>query len=43
MGSRTLRLLGVRGLSTLEPLSIAFAIGLVDFDLGIFLAGLLPL
>ena len=43
MGSRTLRLLGVRGLSTLELLSIAFAVGLFEFELGMFLAGLFHL
>jgi len=43
MGARTLRLLGVRGLSTLELLSIAFAIGLFEFELCMFLAGLLHL
>ena len=43
MGARTLRLLGVRGLSTFELLSIAFAIGLFEFELGMFLMGLLHL
>jgi hypothetical protein len=43
MGSRTLRLLGVRGLSTLELLSIAFAIGLFEFELCMFVAGILHL
>jgi len=43
MGARTLRMLGVRGLSTLELLSIAFAIGLFEFELCMFFSGLLHL
>lgn len=43
MGTRTLRLLGVRGLSTLELLSLSFAIGLFEFELCMFLAGILHL
>ena len=43
MGARSLRLLGVRGLSTLELLSIAFAIGLFEFELCMFVAGLFRL
>jgi len=43
MGVRTLRLLGVRGLSTFELLSLSFAIGLFEFELCMFLTGLLHL
>jgi hypothetical protein len=43
MGARTLRLMGVRGLPTLELLSLSFAIGLFEFELCMFLAGLLHL
>jgi len=42
-GARTLRLIGVRGLSTLELLSLAFAVGLFEFELVMFLAGILHL
>lgn len=43
LGARTLRLLGVRGLPTLEILCLAFAVGLFEFELCMFLAGLLHL
>ena len=43
LGARTLRMLGVRALSTLELLSIAFAIGLFEFELAMFVAGLFHL
>jgi len=43
MGARTLRVLRVRGLSTLELLCLSFAIGLFEFELCMFLAGLLHL
>jgi hypothetical protein len=39
VGALTLRKLGVRGLPTLELLSFAFAIGLFEFELSMFLAG----
>lgn len=43
MGARTLRWLGVSGLPTLELLAIAFGVGLFEFELAMFLTGLLRL
>ncbi|HET7541750.1 MAG TPA: hypothetical protein VFK05_17870 [Polyangiaceae bacterium] len=42
-GLLTLRLLAMRGLSTLELMSLAFAIGLFEFELCMFVAGILHL
>jgi hypothetical protein len=39
LGALTLRKFGVRGLPTLELLSLSFAIGLFEFELAMFLAG----
>ena len=39
LGALTLRKFGVRGLPTLELLSLSFAIGLFEFELSMFLAG----
>ncbi len=43
IGARTLRAIGVRGLPTLELLAIAFGVGLFEFELSMFIAGLLHL
>ncbi|MEO6603463.1 MAG: hypothetical protein ABIQ16_26505 [Polyangiaceae bacterium] len=42
-GAATLRLLKLRGLPTFEVLSIAFAVGLFEFELSMFVAGWLHL
>ncbi len=38
-GARTLRMFGARGLNTGEVVSLAFAVGLFEFELAMFLAG----
>jgi len=43
LGAWTLRQFGARALSTLELLCLAFAIGLFEFELSMFVAGLLHL
>ena len=43
VGARTLSLLGIRGLATLELLSISFGVGLFEFELAMFGAGWLHL
>ncbi|HEY2408490.1 MAG TPA: hypothetical protein VGI10_20935 [Polyangiaceae bacterium] len=43
IGSASLRALGLRGLRTLEHLSLAFALGLFEFELAMFLLGALHL